>query len=1039
MKHIFRKLFLYIALVIVGCPLLPAPQVFAASADISFQYNLGGSARYGVMSGSTLYSLIGSRLYIVDATDIADLVEAGSLAIPGIGRRISVQGTNLYIACSEGGMLVVDVSDPKNPKQLANMIFDSDGHIGKTFDVAANGQYAYVADHTGLHTVDISNPASPVLTTSFTAFANERHLAYDVYLNGNRAYLTCEGDGLYIFDISNPANPLKISQWKDPENDFGQFYQTVRDGNYLYIAGGIKGLVILDVTDETNPQYVSNYVGDNFGGIIGGIKVGDYCYLQDEFFDMHVMDVSDVTAPFEAASFDVEHHHSLGIWDNGDDTVILANSTYGIRIFDVDGTTVTQKGAFKSPGRIFDSAGKGNYAYLAAGENGVDVYDVSDSASPALVTGVDLEGFVYGVAVEGTNLYAAGTLGTFDEESQGGLLEIVDITNPAGPTIVGSAALSGQPYDVVVRDGLAYVATQTTGMAIVDVSDPTDPEVLSSYDTIGICYGAGLWGDFFVGADGLNGFTLLDVRDATYPKKVVDGFSLGSITDAEIWETHLYLAGGSNGITIADLSLPFNPSFGSTIDPASLREQSGQSKSAAAFNSYMVVAETIGNLGSVRLFDLADPNSPTELEGDSYLVGDPVKVTYNAEQGLVYIASQIAGLYIYDMTLTDEPAIDIDGRWFGSDGTVGIVLELDQAHDVVSGTITLAGATTLQGTVSGVVSGDGASGTIACSDGTSDSITINTSSDDGLTVDISGTNAVSGVSLAAFGIRGQQMLDPTLSALDKAAKDTTGEGAAQALLNIAGNALTAAASGVNLSDKLKPTAVAEGALGLANLNGPVAAVYPYLSSSAYWEIQVAQAISQNMADGICSTYQPQLAFRDTLGDNLVTRGTAAKDRGNGGAALYLYGTAADNYEAVADLYKQNKPSCPAFGYSEFDGYYEGSIDFGIVVAKTRVCVTESDTGSVNGDMYIIIESTGEYLYGVFADDSVNTGDTESLVSGTIEVNVGEITAHLVFDNWKFNASSEQWEGTVTVIEQEVTGNVSLTRISDECPEGYDEL
>ncbi|MHA2247368.1 MAG: hypothetical protein ACXADY_20645, partial [Candidatus Hodarchaeales archaeon] len=57
-----------------------------------------------------------------------------------------VEGTIVYVADYDKGLLVVDISDPSNPDLLAR--FD-DGRAGE--DVQVVGDYIYVADrHDGL-------------------------------------------------------------------------------------------------------------------------------------------------------------------------------------------------------------------------------------------------------------------------------------------------------------------------------------------------------------------------------------------------------------------------------------------------------------------------------------------------------------------------------------------------------------------------------------------------------------------------------------------------------------------------------------------------------------------------------------------------------------------------------------------------------------------------------------------------------------------------------------------------------------------------
>ncbi|MCX5905518.1 MAG: hypothetical protein NTV89_19075, partial [Proteobacteria bacterium] len=84
LKNFFLSCTAFLLLICLGAP---AP-LAAVTGSVTFQSNLGGSARYALQSGTYLYSLIGARLYIADITDIKNPAEIGSLPIPGIGRRL---------------------------------------------------------------------------------------------------------------------------------------------------------------------------------------------------------------------------------------------------------------------------------------------------------------------------------------------------------------------------------------------------------------------------------------------------------------------------------------------------------------------------------------------------------------------------------------------------------------------------------------------------------------------------------------------------------------------------------------------------------------------------------------------------------------------------------------------------------------------------------------------------------------------------------------------------------------------------------------
>ena len=162
------------------------------------------------------------------------------------------------------------------------------------------------------------------------------------------------------------------------------------------------------------------------------------------------------------------------------------------------------------------------------------------------------------------------------------------------------------------------------------------------------------------------------------------------------------------------------------------------------------------------------------------------------------------------------------------------------------------------------------------------------------------------------------------------------------------------------------------------------------------------------------------------------------DAGDEAGAMRTFSWASRFYERVSDRYGEFKPQCPEYGVAAFDGYYEGTVNFGIVLADLKMCVSQAADGTVTGEAAFGIEASGEFQNGTLAD-CANTGETESVLTGTIEVVVGEITAHLLMHGWQYNIASGSWEGTIEVVEQSVTGTVSLTWVSDDCPPGWNAL
>jgi hypothetical protein len=103
----------------------------------------------------------------------------------------------------------------------------------------------------------------------------------------------------------------------------------------------------------------------------------------------------------------------------------------------------------------------GNYAYVADGGFGLlQVIDVSDPASPTIVGSVGTPGLASsGVAVAGEYAYVAG--------GYPGFQEVIDVSDPASPTIVGGVNTPHFACGVAVAGEYAYVADGESGLQVL--------------------------------------------------------------------------------------------------------------------------------------------------------------------------------------------------------------------------------------------------------------------------------------------------------------------------------------------------------------------------------------------------------------------------------------------------------------------------------------------------------------------------------------------------------------------------------------------
>jgi Ca2+-binding RTX toxin-like protein len=199
---------------------------------------------------------------------------------------VQVVGNYAYVAATDKGLQIIDISNPTSPTLKGN--YDTNGDA---YGVQVVGNYAYVADgDSGLQIIDISNPTSLTLKGNYYTSG----YATGVQVVGNYAYVADVGYGLQIIDISNPTSPTLKGNYYTSGNARG--VQVV--GNYAYVADGDSGLQIIDISNPTSPTLKGNY--DTSGYATGVQVVGNYAYVADNEGGLKIIDVSDFTLANQA-------------------------------------------------------------------------------------------------------------------------------------------------------------------------------------------------------------------------------------------------------------------------------------------------------------------------------------------------------------------------------------------------------------------------------------------------------------------------------------------------------------------------------------------------------------------------------------------------------------------------------------------------------------------------------------------------------------------------------------------------------------------
>jgi hypothetical protein len=185
---------------------------------------------------------------LIDVTDPANPRSIGFARIPGGSHNQTVHPSGMYLYNSNSGSAgrieVIDIADPANPKPVnPPLATRGDDSHDLTFNSDGTRAYSAALDHTLI--IDTSDPAKPKVLGSIEDPAITLHHQADPVVIDDREYViindelngaggneVCPGGGLHVYDVTDPADPVKVGAWFAPE-------VTVNEGARTGIGGTI--------------------------------------------------------------------------------------------------------------------------------------------------------------------------------------------------------------------------------------------------------------------------------------------------------------------------------------------------------------------------------------------------------------------------------------------------------------------------------------------------------------------------------------------------------------------------------------------------------------------------------------------------------------------------------------------------------------------------------------------------------------------------------------------------------------------------------
>ncbi|MHA1927765.1 MAG: hypothetical protein ACTSV2_04190 [Candidatus Thorarchaeota archaeon] len=553
-------------------------------------FDTGAQAYDVCIDGQLAYvSTYGNGVRIVNISDPSQPEEIGNYSIHNKALNVDVEGDIAYVAGYEDGLLVLNVSDPTSPSLLGSY-----NPGGQAMEVVVEGNLAYMGwsihPYQGFRIINVTDPKSPKLISFYDEYNS---IPWNLEIDGNVAYLSCEAQGLRILNITDPREPeiLRISvpgvihaRGIAVESDY--FYITGSsnglkvvnisnpsqaytissssslgtggvciDGNYAYVGMAENyQLSIVDITDPTNPVHI--WYQDT-PGYVYDLKVdGEYLYVATSAADLHIYKIADVITPEFTGEY-LAGAYQVAVEG---DVAFVTDHDYGLRIVNVTQTdrptSIANYSGLTEPWKI---SVEGNYAYILDTVLGLEVINITDLTNPTRAGGMSSP-LVYCLDfdVEGNFAYIA---------DNDGMLHVVNITDPAEPEWLSECDTGNMFTSVKVDGNFAYLADSGTSFIVINVTTPENPTLIGSSqrcDSSSVSLGLWIDGNYAFLADHMEGLIVFNITDPSHPQNIttlsLPDYALDIWVDGNL----AYVATNMAGILVLNISEPQSPEIAYT-------------------------------------------------------------------------------------------------------------------------------------------------------------------------------------------------------------------------------------------------------------------------------------------------------------------------------------------------------------------------------------------------------------------------------------------------------------------------------------------
>ena len=364
----------------------------------------------------------------------------------------------------------------------------------------------------------------------------------------------------------------------------------------------------------------------SFGGSAFGVALkGNYAYV-GEGRNLLVLDISTPSSPSRVGRVQLPGL----IMDDATfgNYIYVADGDGGLQVLDISNPTVPViRGFYSSTNLTFTSRIKifGGTAYVANENDGLQIFDLSNPILPSLLSSTNFGGYADDLIIKATANGVFAYL-TTDES-----LCIIDVSNPTSPVLRGQTTINGGSATSIAMVGnYVYAAAQYGNLEIIDVSNPESPVDVGHAPSMlyPACVAAANNFVYAVSQLNINGFDVFSVSGSTLTLvgHISNVTTSGYYTKMQISGNQVCIVGGASGFQVVDVSNPYNPTTSTPFTDSGM------------FGSFYYPVAVTGNSlcssggANLLVFDVSTPSHVT-LAGQANAGSSQVL----AQNGIAYL------------------------------------------------------------------------------------------------------------------------------------------------------------------------------------------------------------------------------------------------------------------------------------------------------------------------------------------------------------------------------------------------------------------